>query len=106
MSPDPLQWIDQAGTAHQLRSASDLSSAERGQLDLLHQQFQLSTRILDAGYTAPMVAQARPTMMRKILRVLLPDFAEEEIKTFDITKGLALITQWWAIADAMAYRAL
>jgi hypothetical protein len=30
MSPEPLQWIDRAGTHHELRPASDLSQAERG----------------------------------------------------------------------------
>jgi hypothetical protein len=49
-----------------------------------------------------MVAQARPSMMRKILRVLLPNFAEEEIKTFDITKGLALNPgRGWSTLDAL-----
>lgn len=101
MSDEPLHWIDQAGTAHQLRLADDLIPAERQQLDVLRQQFQLSAFILDAGYPAPTVAQARPNMMRMVLRILLPNVAEQEIATFDQDEGHSLLVQWWASADAV-----
>jgi hypothetical protein len=95
-----VQWTDRGGVTHSLRQSHDLTTTERSELDLLRQQLQLSASILDAEYTAPMVAQARPNMVRMILRILLPSLAEEEIAAFDSSVGDGLLSQWWAIANA------
>src|SRR5260221_4937690 len=100
MSLDPLQWTDQASTAHQLRPASDLSATERGQLNLLRQQVGYVAFLLDASFTAPAIGQARPNMMRVMLRLLLPNVAEKEIATFDTATGTDLLTHRTANAHS------
>src|SRR3954452_6274834 len=101
MLTNPLEWTDHAGVTHPLRLACHLSAAERQQLNLMRQQFQLSVIVLDVGYHAPIIEQARPNMMRMMLRILLPNVENEEIATFDLTTGNDLLTQWWAVTDAV-----
>jgi hypothetical protein len=96
-----LEWTDRAGVTHPLQLARDLSAAERQQLNLMRQQFQLSVIVLDVGYRAPVIEQARPNMMRMMLRILLSNVENEEIATFDLTTGNDLLTQWWAVTDAV-----
>jgi hypothetical protein len=96
MGSEPIEWTDCTGVTHALRTSHDLTPAERQQLTIIRQQFNLSMIILDVQYTAPVVAQARPNMMRMMLRILLPNVAEDEIAAFDTTEGNDLLTRWWS----------
>jgi hypothetical protein len=100
MSTDLPVWTDLAGVTHSLRPASELTRAERNQLDILRQQVRYTAHLLDSGFNPPTIAQAPSNMMRRMLRILLPSVAEQEIETFDSTEAHALLTKWWAISDA------
>jgi hypothetical protein len=101
MIAEPLQqWTDRMGITHRVRPAHDLSARERELLNVLRQQTRLSALVLEAGYHAPAISQASPNMLRLMLRILLPQVADEEIATFDSSVGDALLSHWWAITDA------
>ena len=101
MIATPLQqWTNNTGVPHCLRPACDLSPPERRLLNVLRQQTGISVFLLEAGFYAPGISQALPHMMRMMLRILLPQVADDEIVTFDSTEGNDLLVQWWAITDA------
>jgi hypothetical protein len=52
--------------------------------------------LLEHEYLQPAINQTPPNMLRMMLRILLPNVANEEIVTFDLTTGNDLLTQWWA----------
>jgi hypothetical protein len=100
MTTDQLQWIDRLGLTHGLRLARDLSTGEHELLKVLRQQTGISVLLLEAGYRAPAISQASPNMQRMMLRILLPQVADEEIAAFDSTEGNDLLAKWWSVTDA------
>jgi hypothetical protein len=100
MTTDRLQWTDRAGVPHRLLLAHELSAQERTFLNVLRQQTGISSLLLEAGYRTPAISQAAPHMMRIMLRILLPNVADDEIAAFDSTEGQALLVRWWAVTDA------
>jgi hypothetical protein len=100
MTTDPLQWTDRRGVPHRLRLAHELSAHERTFLNLLRQQSVVSSFLLEAGYRTPTISQAPPNIVRTMVRILLPNVADEEIAAFDSTEGNDLLIQWWAVTVA------
>lgn len=102
----PLQqWTDRMHVTHSMRPARDLSIPERELLTILRQQTANAVLLSEAGFHVPALSQAPPNMMRMMLRILLPQVADEEIAAFDSTEGHDLLVQWWAITDAMLLNA-
>ena len=95
------QWTDRRMSRIACARRYDLSMRERHLLNVLRQQTGVSARLLEAGYRTPAISQAAPHMMRMMLRILLPQVADEEIAAFDSRKANDLLAQWWAVTDAM-----
>ena len=100
MIAQPLQWTDRVGVPHRLLLAHELSTWERELLTILRRQTEIAVLLLVAGFRTPAISQAAPNMLRMMLRILLPNVADEAIATFDSTEGNDLLIQWWEVTDA------
>ena len=94
MPGELLRWTDRAGVIHHLQQTHEIAMRDYEEINSLCQQFQYSNLVLAAGYQAPAIEQARPHIMRRLLRILLPNVSSEEIAAFDIADGTDLLARW------------